>query len=117
MGEHKHKKTTPQMIVTDLDDVEKVLADEKLYCEICGAALSLWPPELIREHSMTVHAAASWPAIVETWENYKRDSDLARRENFRNKLRVEFLFQILQHRRDLYDKLVVAGVIREPAQG
>lgn len=117
MGEHKHKRAQEMMSVTDLDSAGEILANETTYCERCGAAVALWPPELLREHVLDEHRATLWDANVEQWETYKNDTDLARRANFLTSYRVNFLITLLQQRRDLYDKLVDAGVIRKPAAG
>jgi len=116
MGKHKHNPQA-QMIVTDLEDAGKILGEERLYCELCGGEFPLWPPELLTEHCYDAHRATLWPAIAEAWKHYRTDTDLARRANFINTRRAQFLFQVLEHRADLYDKLVVAGVIRASAQG
>lgn len=118
MGEHAHTKArVAAMVVSDLEEVAKVLADERIYCETCGAELPLWPPETLRSHSLEVHPATVWEAVAEQWKAYRTDTDLARRTNFANNFRVNFVVSMLQHRRDLYEKLVEAGVIRAPAQG
>jgi len=114
-------RTDPQtgkaMIVSDLDDVATVLADEKMFCEQCGAELPLWPPEGIQEHTLAEHRETMWDAIVDAHDAYKADTDLVRRRNFQTQFRAEFVVSMLRHRRDLYEKLVAAGVIRAPAQG
>lgn len=118
MGVHLHKKPfAGAMIVTDLAEVAKVLADERIFCETCGAPLPLWPPETLRNHSLEVHPETVWKAVADQWQTYCDDTNLARRTNFANAFRVEFVVSMLQHRRDLYEKLVEAGVIRAPAQG
>jgi hypothetical protein len=104
-------------VVTDLEEVAKVFAGEKLYCEQCGAVVALWPPEELREHTRVAHHASLWPMIAESWELIRTDTDVARRAIITNQERVQYLVAMLQHRRDLYDKLVAAGVIRAPAQG
>lgn len=123
MGEHKHNppanavRGQPMMSITDLDSAGEILAKELMYCERCGAPVAMWPPELLREHVLAEHRPTLWDATVEPWETYKNDTDLARRANFLNTYRVNFLITTLQQRRDLYDKLVAAGVIAMPAQG
>lgn len=121
MGEHKQNPAAVRgkkmMSITDLDSAGEILAKETVYCERCGAPHPLWPPELLREHVVETHRATLWDGNVEQWDAFKCDTDLARRANFLNAYRVEFLFTLLQQRRDLYDKLVGAGVIRMPAQG
>jgi hypothetical protein len=110
-------QTGKAMIVSDLDDVAVVLADEKMFCEQCGAELPLWPPEGIQEHTLAEHRETMWDAIVDAHDAYKADTDLVRRRNFQTQFRAEFVVSMLRHRRDLYEKLVAAGVIRAPAQG
>jgi hypothetical protein len=110
-------ETPKTHIVTDLEEVAKILSGEKLYCEQCGAVLPLWPPEELREHTRVAHHASLWPMIAESWELIRTDTDVARRAIITNQERVQYLVAMLQHRRDLYDKLVAAGVIRAPAQG
>lgn len=117
MGEHKHKQNVTAMLITDLEEVAKVLADEHIFCETCGGELSLWPPETLRNHSLEVHPETVWEAVAVQWKTYQNDTDIARRTNFANNFRVNFVVSMLQHRRDLYEKLVEAGVIRAPAQG
>lgn len=118
MGQHNHKpKDVAAMVLSDLEDVAKVLADERLYCETCGAELPLWPPETLRSHSIDVHPETVWQHVADQWQAYRTDTDLARRTNFANNFRVSFVVSMLQHRRDLYEKLVEAGCIRAPAQG
>lgn len=121
MGEHKYNPNAVRgkemMSITDMDSAGEILAKELTYCERCGAPVALWPPELLREHVLVEHRPTLWDANVEQWETYKNDTDLARRANFLNTYRVNFLLTLLQQRRDLYEKLVEAGVIRKPAQG
>jgi len=103
--------------VTDIDEVGKLLALEKTYCDQCGAEFPLWPPELLNEHLHEAHIGMFWPTTAEEWEAYKNDNDLARRQNYLTAYRVKFVFIVLQNRCDLYQKLVAAGVIVAPAQG
>lgn len=122
MGEHKRNpiaiaKERPQAVVTDIEEVGKILAAEKTYCDQCGAAFPLWPPDLLNEHLHAEHAAMFWPTVTEAWDAYKNDKDLARRQNYVTGFRVKFVFLVLQNRFDLYQKLVAAGVIVPPAQG
>jgi hypothetical protein len=76
-----------QMVLTDLDEVGKVFAGEKIYCEQCGAEFVLWPPDEFYAHTFEKHGGTVWPAILAMWENY------------------------------LYAKLLAAGVIAKPLQG
>lgn len=118
MGEHRHRQSpVAAMVVTDLEAVAKVLEGERLFCETCGEELPMWPPETLRSHSLDAHPETVWQAVADTWRAYLTDTDLARRTNFANSFRVNFVVSMLQHRRDLYEKLVEAGVIRAPAQG
>lgn len=106
-----------QAVITDIEDVGKLLAEEKIFCEQCAQEFPLWPPEIFIEHSAVVHQAALWPADAQIWKNYRDDTDIARRANFITKLRVQFVSTILRRRCDLYMRLVEAGVIVAPGQG
>ncbi len=122
MGEHKRNvtaiaKAKPQAVVTDVDEVGKILAAEQTFCDQCGAPFPLWPPDLLNEHLHDTHSAMFWPTVTEAWDAYKNDKDLARRQNYVTGIRVKFVFLVLQNRFDLYQKLVAAGVIVPPAQG
>jgi len=117
MGEHKRNPTAiaaatqQRAVITDIEDVGKILELEKVYCDRCGAEFPLWPPELLNDHLHEKHEAMYWPQVAKEWNDYKADSDLARRQNYLTQYRVKFLFLVLQNRCDLYQKLVAAGVI------
>jgi hypothetical protein len=106
-----------QAVITDIDEVGKILWLERTYCDQCGAAFPLWPPEELNEHLHAEHPGMFWPSTTAEWDSYKNDPDLARRQNYVTAYRVKFLFLVLQNRCDLYEKLVAAGVIVAPAQG
>ena len=118
-----------QAVISDIADVAKLLALEKTYCDRCGAEFPLWPPELLNQHLHDDHEAMFWPSgvviridasaaeIAQEWHDYEKDTDLARRQNYLTQYHVQFVFLVLQHRCDLYQKLVAAGVIVAPAQG
>lgn len=127
MGEAKRRRfglgtiPTPapsanQAIVSDIDELGKILELEKSYCDQCGAEFPLWPPEILNEHLHTMHSGMFWPAVTKEWDDYQKDTDLARRKNYVTALRVRFAFVVLQNRCDLYQKLVAAGVIVQPAR-
>jgi hypothetical protein len=109
--------TGEQVMLTDLAEVDKVFAGEKIYCEQCGEGFALWPPDDFYEHTFGVHPSSMWPAVLAMWQNYKSDTDIARRTNFYEQQRVSFLYTTLTRRADLYAKLWAAGVICKPAQG
>lgn len=124
MGEHRRRTPVPirpeskkQAIITDVDEVGKILALEKTFCDQCGAEFPLWPPELLNEHLHEQHPGMFWPTTTAEWDAYKNDNDLARRQNYITGYRVKFVFLVLQNRCDLYLKLVESGVIVAPAQG
>jgi hypothetical protein len=135
MGEHKSKRfrgvpgrgwmdvstvplaTSADLMLTDLDEVGRILAGEVIYCELCGLSMPLWPPEVLVEHSITEHRSTVWPAFAASWDEYKNDRDAARRENFIAAHRVNYFFQTMTRRADLYAKLLSAGVLRVPAHG
>ncbi len=129
MGEHKHRRLTAgslngpatpkprQAIVTDIEEVGKILAAEKTFCDQCGAEFPMWPPEVSLTHLHTEHPGMFWPPMAKEWELYQADADLAQRQNYLTAYRVKFVFIVLQNRCDLYEKLVAAGVIVPPAQG
>jgi len=106
-----------QAVITDLDDLGKVLADEVQFCEICGAAFSLWPPELCAMHGIELHRSTYWPQGAAMWDNYLADKDPERRKNFLARYRIQFVLALLQRRYDLFNKLTAAGVIAAPRQG
>ncbi len=125
MGEAQRRKVlglTPpaakkQAVITDIDEVAKILELEKTYCDQCGGEFPMWPPELINEHLHEKHSGMFWPTTAAEWDAYQADTDLARRRNYVTAFRVKFVFLVLQNRCDLYQKLVAAGVIVAPAQG
>jgi len=127
MGEARRRKLTgpfesnatqrPQAVVTDIEEVGKILALEQTHCEQCGAAFPLWPPEVSLAHLHDAHPGMFWPPMAKEWADYQADNDLARRANYVTAYRVKFVFLVLQNRCDLYTKLVEAGVIIAPAQG
>jgi len=106
-----------QAVISDIADVAKLLALEKTYCDRCGAEFPLWPPELLNQHLHDDHEAMFWPQVAQEWHDYEKDTDLARRQNYLTQYHVQFVCLVLQHRCDLYQKLVAAGVIVAPAQG
>lgn len=124
MGEHKRNPTAirpakphRQAVVTDIEEVGKILAGEKTFCDQCGAEFPMWPPELHLTHLHEEHAGMFWPPMLAEWNAYQHDTDLARRANYVTAYRVKFVFIVLQNRCDLYQKLVEAGVIVSPALG
>jgi hypothetical protein len=127
MGEAKRKKYAmlgsaaaprqEQAVVTDIEELGKILELEKSFCDQCGAEFPLWPPEKLNEHLHVEHPGMFWPAVTKEWDDYQADTDLARRENYVTAYRVRFAFIILANRCDLYQKLVAAGVIVQPARG
>lgn len=125
MGEAMQRKraglgprpTPQQAVITDIDEVGKILEMEKQYCDQCADGFPLWPPELLLTHFHEKHAGMFWPTTTAEWDAYQADNDLARRQNYITAYRVKFVFLVLQNRFDLYEKLVAAGVIVAPAQG
>jgi hypothetical protein len=123
MGEARRKRAAQgapvpeQAIVTDVEEVGRVLELERVYCDHCAESLPIWPPELLNNHLHEKHPERFWPAMSAEWETYKNDPDLARRQNYITAYRVRFLFLMLQQRFDLYERLVSAGVIVPPSQG
>lgn len=115
VGAFSKEQVAEQVMLTDLDDVAKVFANEKIYCEQCGGEFPLWPPDEFYEHTFSTHPAAIWPAVLKMWQDYKNDTDIARRRHFADEQRVTFLFTTLTRRADLYAKLFAAGVICKPA--
>jgi hypothetical protein len=120
MGEAKRRRAVAQAgiageaYVTDLEEVGKILELEKVFCDQCGFVMEVWPPENLNEHLHEKHPGMFWPASSREWEAYKNDTDLARRQNYLNGYRANFLMMLLQQRFDLYEKLVAAGVIIPP---
>lgn len=127
MGEAKRKRYAiagdaaaprpEQAVVTDIEELGKILALEKVYCDQCGSEFPMWPPEQLSEHLHETHSAMFWPRVAKEWDDYKADTDLARRENYVTAYRVRYAFTVLGSRFDLYQKLVAAGVIVQPARG
>jgi hypothetical protein len=123
MGQARQKRAVQtlreaaQAIITDIEEVGRVLALERVYCEDCAEQLTLWPPELLNHHLHDKHPERFWPAMRQEWEEYRNDPDLARRQNYTSSYRVRWIFLMLQQRFDLYEKLVAAGVIVPQAQG
>lgn len=103
--------------VSDLDSAGEVLAKETAYCEICGAPLAMWPPELVTEHAAEKHADTMWPAIFKQWEIYKAQPDSIEKIVSTKQGRAQFLVRVLTTRFDIYQKLVDAAVIRKPRKG
>lgn len=106
-----------QAVVTDIEELGKILALEKVFCDQCGSEFPMWPPEKLNEHLHETHSAMFWPTVTKEWDDYKADTDLARRQNYVTAYRVRYAFVVLGSRFDLYQKLVAAGVIVQPARG
>lgn len=104
-------------MISDIDEVGKIFAEEKIFCEQCGDPLPLWPPEMAKQHLHDKHAAMFWPPAAKEWADYLADPDLERRQNYITAYRVRWLLIVLQNRADLYKKLHDAGVVKAPAQG
>lgn len=125
MGEARRRRdaglpprpTQQQAVITDIEEVGKILETERQFCDQCGDPFPLWPPELLLAHYHEKHSGMFWPTTTAEWDAYKNDTDLARRQNYITQYRVKFVFLILQNRFDFYQKLVAAGVIVAPAQG
>jgi len=105
------------MQVTTLEAVGEALADEKAYCEHCGAELPLWPPDEVRAHVYEKHAAAFWPHHLEMYEKFLAEQPSIQHAVSIQRNHAEYLVKILAVRFDLYQKLVEARVIVQPAKG
>lgn len=112
--------TKPEVIpmqVTTLDAVGEALADEKAYCEHCGAELALWPPDDVRLHVYEKHAGTFWPQHLEMYEKFLAEQPSVEHSVAIQRNRAEYLVKILSVRFDLYQKLVDAGAIVTPKKG
>jgi hypothetical protein len=115
MGATKPAKIAMQ--VTTLDAVAEVLKNEKAYCEHCGAELSLWPPDDVRLHVFKEHRATFWPQHLDMYERFLGELPSVQHDVAIQRNRAEYLVKILAVRFDLYQKLVDAGAIVQPALG
>jgi hypothetical protein len=108
-------KHDPQvaMPLSDLDRAGKILALEKCFCPICGASFVLWPPETLEAHMHEKHESTFWPEVTQKWTAFQTSPDPDYRFRTILAYRTVFLLGILSSRADLYEKLVIAGVIEK----
>src|SRR5258708_23699310 len=109
-------EVTP-MRVTTLDAVAEVLKNEKAYCEHCGVELALWPPDDVRLHVFKEHRATFWPQQLALYEKFLAELPSVEHDVMIQQNRAEYLVKCLAVRFDLYQKLVDAGAIVQPAKG